>query len=120
MGLLSIFSIVSLFSIPSAVYAKVNEPKISVSEKMDGSIVLKVKQSDLEKDRVRIKVRIEKIATGEKFYQTFNVKLSSDGEKKITIKDLNSGTEYKFKARIKEKNKSTYSDYSKTVKVSTR
>ncbi|EKD58897.1 MAG: hypothetical protein ACD_56C00035G0011 [uncultured bacterium] len=118
--ILSIFSVVSFLGIPSEVYAKADKPKISISQKDSNSIVLRVKQSDFEKDKVRIKVRIEKIATGEKFYQTFNVRLNSDGEKKITISDLKSNTEYKFKARIKERNKDSYSDYSKTVKASTR
>ncbi|KKQ44076.1 MAG: hypothetical protein US63_C0035G0004 [Candidatus Moranbacteria bacterium GW2011_GWC2_37_8] len=119
-GLLSIFSLVSLFGVPSAVYAKADKPKISISEKNSDSIVLRIKQSDLEKDRVKIKVQIEKVSTGEKMDQTFNVRLNSDGEKKITIMNLKSATEYKIKAKIKKRNDDSYSDYSKSIKASTK
>lgn len=119
-GLLSIFSLVSLFGISTGAYAKVDKPKITVSEKAPTFIVLNVKQSSLEKDKVTIKVRVEKVATGEKFDRTFKVKLSSEGKKKITIKDLKSATEYKFKAKIKKRSGGSYSEFSSFKKASTR
>jgi hypothetical protein len=119
-GLLSAFSLATLFAAPVGVYAKVDHPQISISERNSNSIVLKVKQTDLDNKKVTIRVRLEKISSGEKFDRTFKVRLNNDGQKKITIKDLLGETQYKVKAKIKNRNGDTYSDFSRTIKFSTR
>lgn len=119
-GLLSIFSLGTFLAVPTEVYAKASKPKITVSERNSTDIVIRVKQTDLKKDKVKVRFSIQNVATGEKTTQTFSVKLNSDGQKKVTIKDLVKATEYKIKAKIKDRNDKNYSNSSKTLKVSTR
>jgi hypothetical protein len=118
-GLLSIFSLVSLFGITAGVNADVNKPKITISDKNSNSIVLGVKQSTLDREKVTVKVNFEKVATGEKFVRTFKVMLNKEGRKNITIDKLLTGTQYKIKAAIKKRNSGGYSDFSSFKKFST-
>ncbi|KKP97371.1 MAG: hypothetical protein US25_C0003G0016 [Candidatus Moranbacteria bacterium GW2011_GWE1_36_7] len=119
-GLLSIFSLASLFAAPVGAQAKAEKPKIAIVDRNSNSMVLKVKQDDFEKDLVTIKMRVEKIATGEKFDRIFKVRLNEHGRKQVTIKDLTPGTKYKFMAKIKERGDNVYSNFSDSEKASTK
>lgn len=110
--LVSIFAFSTLFV--SAAQAASDRPSIkSIGDKTKNSVVLKIKDGDNEKDRMRMKVKITNKKTGEVTFQTFSVRLNKDGQKKLTITGLDQNTKYSFKVKDKRRAGGDYTDYSK-------
>lgn len=122
----SVFSMLT-FGFPSGAFASHSndggsDPSIKeITKRTTTSITLPIKFEKREGDRVNIKVSIQNMKSGEKFTQSFKTRLNKDdGRKKIVITNLKSGTEYKFKVKIKKRNDSKYSDWSDSRKASTK
>jgi hypothetical protein len=81
---------------------------------------LPVKYEKYAKKDVRIKLYTKNLITGEEIISTHNRKLDSEGKVTLQVKDLNPGTLYSFKARIKKQNDSNYSSKSEGRKGSTK
>lgn len=118
--LLPVFTLVSFLGFTSNASANADKPKVSISERKENSIVLKVRQSDLDKKRVIIRVRVENAKTGEKSFRNFNVRLDHEGKKKLKIADLDSKTEFKFRVQIRDKGEKSFSEYSDVDMASTK
>lgn len=81
---------------------------------------LPVKYEKYAKKDVRIKLYAKNLITGEERVTTHNRKLDSDGTIILRVKDLNPGTLYDFKARIKKQNDRDYSSKSEGREGSTK
>ncbi|NTW27324.1 MAG: hypothetical protein HGA36_03300 [Candidatus Moranbacteria bacterium] len=119
-GLLSIFSLFSLFGTSAIVSAKSINPSVNIVDKSSSTVTLSVKKAILDKHRVTIRVRVQEVATGEKFDRIFKVTLNKDGKKKVTLSKLLPNTSYMIKAQIKERGNEKYSNFSKFKEFSTR
>lgn len=102
-------------------YAKASRPSIKeVRGRKSDEIKLPIKYERFASKKVRIRISITNTRTGERWKSSHNRKLDSDGRVTIRIKDLDPGTLYSFRARVKKQNGGSYSESSKKRKGSTK
>lgn len=83
-------------------------------------IKLPVKYRKYAKKKVRIKLYITNVYTGEQWTTGHNRKLDKDGRVNLRVDNLTPGTLYRFKVKIKKQNGGKYSHKSESRKGSTR
>ncbi len=83
-------------------------------------IKLPIKYEKYADKKVRIKLSRTNTFTGEKVTTSHNRKLDDEGKVTLRVDDLNPGTLYSFRVRIKRDNGSSYSDSSKKRHGSTK
>lgn len=111
------------FGFPSDVFASHgdSDPKIKeITDRGRNWIELPIKYEKREGDRVVVRVSIENLKTGEKMVKNIKTRLhKDDGRKNITVDNLDPGTEYKFKIKVRKAGGGDYSDSSDSRKATT-
>ena len=102
-------------------YASASRPSIKeVRGRQVQEIKLPIKYEKYASKRVKIKLYRTNQMTGEEMVTTHNRRLDSDGRVNLRVDELNPGTLYQFKVKIKRENGGNYSDKSKGRKGSTK
>lgn len=95
-------------------YANASRPSIKeVRGRQVDEVKLDIKYEKYASKRVKIKLYRVNHFTGEEIVTTHNRKLDSDGRVTLRVDELNPGTIYEFKAKVKRENRGNYSDKSK-------
>lgn len=85
----------------------------------DNSLTLTVSSSQLKKQKVDIKVRLDNTDSDVISILNFSKTIDKKGNVDIKIDNLDSGTKYSVSVKIKKKSDSTYSAYSANVTATT-
>lgn len=102
-------------------YAQASRPSIKeVRGRQAYEVKLDLKYEKYAGDKVRIKLYRENLATGEETVTTHNRKLDDEGKVTLRVDELEPGTLYEFKAKIKKQSGGDYSDKSKGREGSTK
>ena len=102
-------------------YANASRPSIKeIRGRQADEVKLPIKYEKYAGKRVRIKIYRVNVFTGEEMVTKHNRKLDSEGRVTLRVDELNPGTLYEFKAKIKKENGGNYSDKSKKRKGSTK
>ena len=98
-----------------------SKPSIrEVSGREDTQLKLPVKYEKYASKRVKIKLYTKNLVTGEIRETTHNRKLDGDGQVTLKVRDLNPGTLYEFRVKIRKESGGNYSDKSSKREGSTR
>jgi len=111
----------SLFPFFGNGYVYASKPSLKeVKGRQAMELKLPVKYEKYARKDVKIKLYVVNTRTGEEIISTHNRKLDKDGRVDLKVKNLDPGTEYKFKVKIKKESGGEYSDKSDSRKGSTR
>ena len=72
-------------------------------------ITLPMKFERFAGDRVKMRISVTNLRTGERVKLEKKRKLNGEGRVDVRVKDLEPGTEYRFRVRMRKENGSTYS-----------
>ena len=102
-------------------YAQASRPSIKeVRGRQVDEVKLPIKYEKYASKRVRIKLYTTNLHTGEEMVTKHNRKLDSDGKVTLRVDELDPGTLYKFKVKIRKQSGGDYSDKSKKREGSTK
>jgi len=86
----------------------------------EDSLSLKISCSNLDGEDVDVKVRMENTDSDSVSTKNFEISLDDSGNGDIKISNLDSGTLYNFKLKIKKSSDDAYSDYSNSLDATTK
>lgn len=119
-GSLALVFFLSSFSGQSYVFAA-SEPSLKeVRSRKTTELKLPIKYEKYAKKDVTIKLYAINTRTGKEMVSTHDRELDKDGKVVLRVKNLEPGTVYKFKVKIKKESGGSYSDKSDTRKGSTK
>lgn len=118
--LVAIIAIFLMTGISRAAEAR-EKPTLTVKSKSNASITLKAAYFNFASKNVDILVKIKNKTTGKIDTQSFGkVKMGVDGDKKITVDQLDPGTKYSFKIKVKRSRGGDYTPYSMLKTTTTK
>jgi len=120
LGLVAFVSGINVFPVKAETDSDICTPTLKVQKEKKDSVTLKVTCSDMTKTKVTIKVQVQNNDDDNSTKtKTYKGTLGKNGNVSIKVKDLDSGTSYTFKAKLKKATKKTYSSFSESVDATT-